>query len=552
TITTGTPFTVKGTVFGDNGQPALGTVVITLNESKNSRGIVIGRGSVINGKFAVNCTVPDSLPPGNYVIIAHYLGNEFFMPSNSDPVVTVKERTILSLPSTVVSKPGNVTVSGRLYLANGTPLIGRKISVYLIAPTYRFLSASTTGPNGYFTFTANLTKPGSYELLFQYPGDSKTSRAEKVVTVHVVELNVTMPTKWVVFRKVRVNGTLRGVTRGNITIGLPWGTVSVPIANGVFSTEFNVTAKPGRYTVPFAYEGYPLAAYTVTVLSPTRIQVVTSQMKRLSRGIVKVRLTDAFGDPLVNAEVTLHLFGTHRAYTNASGWAVFTVLPTSTGSFKGVVEFKGDSLHLPAEREFEVKVAGVSSFLWLLLLVPLFGVAGFAYKKRERLGKVISGVSRERKGVLVLDREPPVYGIGERVVVKARREVELVVDGKPVGRGRRFELSLPKGVHIIEARETGERVKVRVVDFREEIMRLYNECFLRYARSFVRVKDLTPEEIAEALAKRFPEKAEAIKRLTWVFEVARYSLYELGEEDFLKFYRDLREAIGGDCYGKEG
>ncbi|WP_457742863.1 transglutaminase domain-containing protein [Thermococcus sp.] len=552
TITTGVPFTVGGTVFGDNGQPAVGTVVITLNESKDVKGVVIGRGSVTEGKFAINCTVPDSLPPGNYVIIAHYLGNEFFMPSNSDPLVTVKERTILRVPPIVVSRPGNVTISGRLYLANGTPLSGKKVDVYLIAPRYRFLSAPTTDPNGYFTFSTNLTRLGSYELLLQYLGDSKTSKVEKAVTVRVVELNVTMPTKWIVFRKVHINGTLSGTTGGNVTIGLPWGAVSVPVVNGDFSTEFNVTVKPGRYTVPFAYEGYPLTAYTVTVLSPTRIQVVVSQMRRLSRETVKVRLTDVFGDPLVKAEVTLHLFGTHRAYTNASGWAVFTVIPTSSGSFKGVVEFNGDSFNLPAEREFEVNVVGVSSFLWLLLLVPLSGIASLVYKKRERFGKAIAGIQGKKRKLLLLNREPPVYGIGESIVVTARQEVELVVDGKPVGRGRRFELSLPKGLHVIEVRGTGEKVNVRVVDFREEVMRLYDECFLKYAGGFVGVKDLTPEEIAKSLAEKFPKKAGAIKRLTWIFEVAKYSLYELGREDFLEFYRNLREVIGGDCYGKEG
>jgi len=545
-IDIGKPFLVKGVVYGKNNQPASGPVVITLNKTKFEKGIVIGRGTVVNGTFAVNCSLPTSVYPGEYQIVAHYLGNGFFLPSNSDPAVLVKIGTVMTGPSTLVSRPGTVNVTGRLTYFNGTPIGNAEIIVHL---DRKFYGTTRTGPDGYFTTNVSVFGYGKHNLTLIYLGGPTVASAVKHVDVFVVSLNATVPRKWVVLSNVTVNGTLHGSEFGDsLTMVVAGESVNIPLEwNGNFSKTLKVTQKPGTYTVTFLYRGQPVGTYTVTVVSPTNISVVAGKMKRFKSGEIRVRLVDVFGDPVPNARLVLDLFGKHEAVTNSTGWAIFRVTPDSGGTFTGKVAFAGNALYLPSEAEFKVSVSGFSSVIYTLFLVPV-GIAGLiAYRERERIVTRVKKTRKTRSSGIRLDREPPVYGVGEKIRVTLAGPAELLVDGKPFGTGTEFELELPKGVHTLSAGRLG-RARVWVVDYGEEVIRLYNDCFLRFAGRFADVRNLTPEELAEVLSERFPERAESLKKVTWIFEVARYSPRLIGKGEFEEFYSSLRDAVGGDCY----
>ncbi len=80
---------VEGEVRDNLGAPVnQGTVVITLNKTKYTNGIVVCSTNVLkNGTFKAICKLPKNLNRGEYVVIVHYLGTLIYLPSKSDPPV---------------------------------------------------------------------------------------------------------------------------------------------------------------------------------------------------------------------------------------------------------------------------------------------------------------------------------------------------------------------------------------------------------------------------------------------------------------------------------
>ncbi len=101
--------TVSGTVTYFNGSPVKGgTITITINRTKSEKGIVVGKGNVVNGTFNVGCSIPpDAI--GKYSVVAHYRG-PYAYPGNSDPEVVIKRHPSID---------ANVTVSDNLTFVRG-------------------------------------------------------------------------------------------------------------------------------------------------------------------------------------------------------------------------------------------------------------------------------------------------------------------------------------------------------------------------------------------------------------------------------------------------
>ncbi|WP_297508925.1 Ig-like domain-containing protein [Thermococcus sp.] len=101
--------TVSGTVTYFNGSPVKGgTIRITINRTKSERGIVVGKGNVVNGTFNVSCSIPPGAI-GKYSVVAHYRG-PYAYPSNSDPEVVIKRYPAID---------ANVTVSDGVTYVRG-------------------------------------------------------------------------------------------------------------------------------------------------------------------------------------------------------------------------------------------------------------------------------------------------------------------------------------------------------------------------------------------------------------------------------------------------
>ncbi|QDA31517.1 hypothetical protein FH039_07785 [Thermococcus indicus] len=550
-------FWVNGTVTGENGGPVDGPVYVTLNESKDSPGVVVGMGASVNGRFSVECSVPPDLPLGNYQIVAHFEGNDYYLPSNSDPEVIVRDRTTIQIEERVVTKTGKFELGGKLIDSAGNGVPNATIEVNLDGSSRINV---TTDSAGVFTAPLLLETPGGHHVLISYGGSRYYLGAEAAVNITAVELNATVPDRWIIGRNITINGSILGIDSGSVSLSTPMGRFTSVLEEGRFNFTVPVNVSPGIYNVFFTYEDVLLESTPVTLASPTNMTVEFGEMREGENATIAVRLVDAFGNPVPGRVIILDLFGNHSARTDMNGTALFAVRPSESGRQGARAVFEGDEFYLPSTAEFEVSVARRPPYALILAGLIILPAGVLVYRRREGLTALRIGITSALRGlekrryapILHPDRRPPVYGEGEKITVTSDVPVELFVDGKPAGTGNRFELVLPRGVHELLAK--GEKVmgwvKVWVVDYREEIMRLYDRCFLELARrKGLGGKDLAPEELAHRLRGEYDW--DDLKTVTYLFEVARYSLYPVGRREFMEFYQSLSRLVGGDCYEED-
>ncbi|NJE04985.1 DUF4129 domain-containing protein [Thermococcus sp. M36] len=151
---------ISGRVYFPDGTPVPGgRIWITLNQSKGMQGFRIGTGAVENGTFTVHAIVDESIPPGNYHLIAYYRGY-MAAPSDSDPIVSIRREPLVGV------EVRNDTLIIRLHW-QGTPLANRQLWVEAGGETLTV----RTDESGRAYIPLNLS--GLNKVRVFYPGDDR-------------------------------------------------------------------------------------------------------------------------------------------------------------------------------------------------------------------------------------------------------------------------------------------------------------------------------------------------------------------------------------------
>ncbi|WP_048196885.1 transglutaminase-like domain-containing protein [Methanocaldococcus vulcanius] len=159
-------FYVEGKVLDSLNNPVdRGEVFITLNKTKNSSGIVVGRGNLTNGIYKIKCTLPKNISVGDYEIIAHYNGSLYYLPSNSDPKIKVVSEAEINY--TIERINNTYIIKGRLYEKSGDALKNQKIKLIVDNKTY----TTYTNNNGEFNYSLNLDD-GNHTISIIYEGNN--------------------------------------------------------------------------------------------------------------------------------------------------------------------------------------------------------------------------------------------------------------------------------------------------------------------------------------------------------------------------------------------
>ena len=165
---------VAGKVIDDLGNPVpSGTVVITLNKTKQSQGIRLCAGAVVNGTFSLVCKVPPQVRPGKYLIVAHYEGSLLYLPSKSDPYIYIAESP-LTVPIIHVRCPReNIDIIDVLNVA------APEYEATLLVPCKSFLLTIITSP----AFSKTLLeyyKSNNIQNVLTCVGSNITCRLDKI------------------------------------------------------------------------------------------------------------------------------------------------------------------------------------------------------------------------------------------------------------------------------------------------------------------------------------------------------------------------------------
>jgi hypothetical protein len=109
-----------------------------------------------------------------------------------------------------------------------------------------------------------------------------------------------------------------------------------------------------------------------------------------------------------------------------------------------------------------------------------------------------------------------------------------------------MKFTLEKGTHIfaiVEKDNKIDEVKIRIVDYREEVVRLYSEYFLSLKKKDPRiVEETTPREFESIVKGGVPSnKRSSLESVVSLFEVANYSLHTITRRQYEEMYVGLQE-----------
>lgn len=309
--------------------------------------------------------------------------------------------------------------------------------------------------------------------------------------------------------------------------------------------------------------------------------------------VVSATLIDrASGLPLEGQPIDMSIGSfSERGVTDEQGVVRVTAGSLPDGTLSVVATYPGQDGYLGSTAQQDVTVAPLNllelflyGLLALVILLALAAIVFMAYcvleKRRGLLDRLSRPLRREPPVEAVPVREeafvpppaspyvisfpdidlllPAVWGKGEELVVRIdgipRKPVSLAVDGQiclaiTMATGEAIvPLMLEKGDHVLSlmTAEGGEELavaRVRIVDYREEVVRLFNELCFRLRLQFQAITELaTPRELMVTVGPYMPAAGDRhLDRVVTIFEVANYSLHGIGRDDYVKSYLSIKE-----------
>jgi hypothetical protein len=595
-------FVVEGKVLTVNGTPVDGMpVVITVNKTKESKGVVCGEGITINGDYKIECTLPRDMPVDDYHVIAHSLGYYIYNASDSDPsirVVTLSQIEILSQEYEPVGVP--VQIKGRVLEEFGEPIKGEKILLYIEGIR---TGEALTDEAGYFNLNYTFNSTGIYKVNAKFLGSRYYAASTASKDINISRIRIEDLTD------VLVRGE-SGAIRGRVVVGKrPLGGVEVggtigdnlflTTTNrmGVFESAYQVPQDTalGKHNLTYHIEQFnfmetvPIHIKARTRLNPIAPKEVKAGETSWVGGVLKDdqgNLINGGKVILVNSSPTPVPF--NYIEITQEGLANFSVIiPDEVGEkiFIDLI-FEGNERYLPSRASLALPVAKGFPAAYLMVVAIAFLGGGYILYRRGYLSKArkilsnrltFSGNGHEASlsrpsepflEIIFPGIKPPlpdVWGVNEvfEIIVSFRPggdmgtddlKIELLRDREKLGEMTsekdgvaRFEYVFDReGEYVMECRVSGdgddlssgvERV-LRIVDYREEVIKLYNE-FLEHMkdRDVVLRDDMTPREALREISKNINETMRGYASIIIeVFEKAEYSTRRIQRDDYVKTY----------------
>jgi transglutaminase-like putative cysteine protease len=517
---------VSGTVWTESAKPADGTMVeILVNQTKDAEGAVkVGKGIMSEGHFTITATVPGDMVVGNYHVFAHSLASPRYQESWSDPVVKVVSATTITLGVPPRVKTGQeLPVAGYLTGKYGEPLAGQSLDIYINGEKPSgSAAAAVTDSQGYFTWERSFSEPGNYILQITFPGTefflASTQEAEfRVLSPAAITLKAGNAT---LKKPCKLSGRLAETATD---IPLPDRTISVAV-DGIAQENPPVTDSSGKYT----------------------------------------------------GSVSINTAGMHHV----------------------AVKFAGDADYFEVSAAADINVPAASGFsIWILVFVVIglaaLGVCGWLLyrwlKNRPEHPAGADAVSENSPAETgpsspwqqsgpgfsleiglpqITPPLPDVWGRGEELIINFRllensgvgisAPLEVTINGEAVARpqtntGGLAELrrTFPaKGQYKVAVKYQAGPEKnasagrtVRIVDYREEIVAIFNDMVAQFRRAGIPVNDEhTPRKIqylVQAANVGVPEKA--LEDAIYCFEETDYSLHTITRRHYEMMYLARKE-----------
>jgi len=337
------------------------------------------------------------------------------------------------------------------------------------------------------------------------------------------------------------------------------------------------------------------AIHMVTVKSKTTLITKVSNVAGGLFHLFSAYLSDDHGRPIQGEEIAVDNY--HLSWKTDSNGNLTFLLDTIRLWPENLVlraEFEGSESYLPVTAEREIFHEAIISLPFLIPLVsPPIVAMSFVYAKyraeRRQVSQQTLDLDVARESAIIGEKAlyrpqkmqpfrivlpdieaqfPDVWGINDKLRIQLildeksleetqKRVVEVLIDKERVvnvmlsmhGRAELSRVFNKKGEHMIEALQPRTEdqplkaeVKLRIVEYGEEIIRLYNEFVRTLTRYGVQARDeMTAREIESLILKLGDFAPEALREVTICFEKAKYGNRLETRKDYETMYRSLRE-----------
>lgn len=567
-----------------------GKVYSLINSQFIQQSTFVGDGLVNNGFFNITCTIPSNFTSGDYNVIARTLGNGIYNGSSSDPIMTVMTRTEINLIT-----PQEV-VYGRPFYVNGTleefgtekPISNTMVTLDVDSLPRTLI----TDKNGVFSIPIALSGYGVHNVTASFSGLQYYLESLSEKQVKVPEFSITPLSDNIIRGE---NNSLAAIVmaedlpveKEDVLINMNGTAISSATtnANGYMFSSYNASPdlKIGNVTLDYKLKNFENEEnQTVKVMAKTFISVETTNF--LGKQIdITPKLVDNLGTPIVGQNLSASSNRTSASSLGITDGGGRTSLklelpnPAMSNNIACSIRFNGSKYLLPSELILILTPSQESSaFINAILVVAIlaiigFSIAMFSIKDRLKRQKAITEQAIGYQGQdedsrrqffisfpQILEQFALVWGEREPLEVQVKinttqhKDAYIIVDDGRMGKlelrvgEELMKFVLEKGTHtfaIVEEDNEIAEVKVRIVDYREEVVQLYSEYFLSLKKKDPRiVEETTPREFQSIVKGSVPSnKHRSLESVVSLFEVANFSLHTIGRRQYEEMYIDLLE-----------
>lgn len=511
-----------------------------------------GEAEIVGGNFNATCITYKDLPVGTYQLIARFLGDDTFTPSESDVSITVKDDTTVSVS---VEDPLIAELGGSISVSLTENMGGAGVPNASLSIEAERALMLTTDSKGKATLAIEPGLPRVIFLNIRYDGDAFRRNSSFISPFQVHHLQIDI-----------LSGDLVRNTMGAI-VGRAYVGDSVPSPSteiGVWDTTENWGQKilitnttvghDGLFTIEtrivlYTYLGPhnlslsvgPLTSFMTFSVNVTAKPVVDASV---SGNKVDLTLTDDLGEPLAGRTLSL-----------VTPYSTTVVITDHDGRARAEVQAREDcncTIRFESEGYYAVATAEVpidgsdTSLVWLALLPAAIIPLLYLVTRRQRPRSETRPIPEPQPSGPYRLRSPqigpglPLVWEGGRlldiVVEGGTEKVDLIIDGKarPVAPGEEVGIVLPSGEHNVEViGSQGRNVfLLRMVDYRTEIARLYIDRTTELRSRYLRITpDMAPREVLGLLGPQWPGHG-SLEKAVDLFERAQYSEHGIGRDDY--------------------
>ncbi len=591
-VSVGGYFIVAGTVVDGDANPITGLdILVYLKQDKAQSGVLAGRGVVVDGFYNVTCVFPANLPGGEYMVDVHAVGDDVYADSWSDPPLVAYTDTgfIIDAPPVVVADK-QYTVSATLVNSNTNKSIPyTRCSISVDGDSYN----RVTDEDGRIqVFTSS--PEGAVEVTCSWNGAEYMYGSTTTSTIQSISFTVTLPKETILTRGQR------SIIRGKVQAGIIPGS-DEPITLRLLDKETSsVTNEAGEFFITQSIPdetplgATPMSLVVESVDASKQSFALVKAATHLSFSVpntaqgdssidVSVMLIDDRGVALSGRMVNLTYRQSNVTYskvvnTGDDGLAETSIkVPDMKGALTFKAYYRGETNYLSASTSQTVNV--ISAYKYPLLplaaiITTITGVAGLFYLRSKQQTENIpddeteavadNGSTRLRlRFPMIASGLPLVWDASELEIVGSLVSTEesampeerlaLHLDKAELFCGVtdpdgvvEFKHCFQLGVHelrlVYESEQLQTRINIKIVDYREEIIRLFNNRFKEARERFERIKDnYTARELYNHLKEFNPDAAyEPLWALVSLFEEANYSLHVISRDHYTRFYRAMR------------